>query len=139
MKQCSKCWEYKNSSEFYPAKDTHDKLHSWCKECKREYSRSYNKGPKRKEVVLKSVYKITPEEEQELVTSADGVCVICDREFNSDGYNTRPVKDHCHITKKMRGLICHGCNVGLGYFDHNTERLKTAVLYLEAFEALNER
>ena len=39
--------------------------------------------------------------------------------------------DHCHKTKKIRGLLCHTCNSGLGMFKDNIEYLKNAIKYLE--------
>lgn len=39
--------------------------------------------------------------------------------------------DHCHTTGKVRGLICHNCNRGLGLFRDNPAYLREAALYLE--------
>lgn len=38
--------------------------------------------------------------------------------------------DHCHSTGKFRGLLCTGCNTGLGCFKDNPSALKTAAVYL---------
>lgn len=40
-----------------------------------------------------------------------GTCDICDRKCTK---NKRLSFDHCHSTGKFRGLLCDGCNVGLG-------------------------
>jgi hypothetical protein len=39
--------------------------------------------------------------------------------------------DHCHKTNKIRGLLCHHCNLALGHVDDNIEKLKGLISYLE--------
>lgn len=39
--------------------------------------------------------------------------------------------DHCHDTDKVRGMLCHGCNVGIGYFGNSPDKLRAAIIYLE--------
>lgn len=63
-----------------------------------------------------------------LLDSQDNACAICKtKEFGKHG----PHIDHNHITKKVRGILCHQCNLGLGQFKDNIEKLKLAIEYLE--------
>ena len=53
-----------------------------------------------------------------------GKCAICD---------TIPARfhlDHDHATGKWRSLLCHNCNVGLGFFADDPIRLASAIEYL---------
>lgn len=61
-----------------------------------------------------------------LLAAQGGKCAIC---------RTRKARDvdHSHVSGKVRGLLCHGCNVGLGFFRERSESLLRAVDYLEAY------
>ena len=54
-------------------------------------------------------------------------CKICG-EFDS-----RLEIDHCHITKKFRGLLCGKCNKALGLFQESPEILEKALNYLRTY------
>lgn len=40
--------------------------------------------------------------------------------------------DHCHDTKKVRGLLCQACNQGLGFFKDDLELMAKAMLHIAA-------
>lgn len=52
-------------------------------------------------------------------------CALCGES------HSKMVIDHCHTTGKVRGVLCDPCNVGLGHFRDDIERLKNAINYLE--------
>ena len=56
---------------------------------------------------LSSRYGLTTEQYAQILAKQGGVCALC------DGVMERPVVDHCHQTKKVRGIICHPCNIKL--------------------------
>jgi Recombination endonuclease VII len=57
------------------------------------------------------------------MTAQRGQCAIC-REIK------RLVVDHCHRSGQRRGLLCHKCNSGLGYFSDSKSLLMNAITYL---------
>ena len=62
-----------------------------------------------------------------LYKQQNGLCGICKQpEFhygNSIGKPRRLAIDHCHLTGKVRGLLCTGCNVALGVYDKYKDRI----------------
>ncbi len=66
-----------------------------------------------------------------LFEEKNGTCHICGASLEYDGKDTHV--DHDHITGKVRGLLCRGCNHGLGHFKDNPAALRAAADYLERF------
>jgi Autographiviridae endonuclease VII len=96
-----------------------------CKECKK--LRRETPENKRK-WRLKGDYGIDLEFYEYLFAKQQGKCAIC----GNPPSGKRPVLhvDHDHITGKVRALLCSGCNVGLGMFKDDPDRLLKAVAYL---------
>lgn len=70
-----------------------------------------------------------PEVVEALIEQQDFKCSICREPLK---LGTRYVHvDHDHITKKVRGILCHQCNAGLGMFKDNVSFLSAAISYLE--------
>ncbi|MGW6310135.1 endonuclease VII domain-containing protein [Streptomyces niveus] len=57
-------------------------------------------------------------------------CWICRVPFEMRSSNLSPHVDHCHDTRKVRGLLCRTCNLALGHFKDDVGRLRAAILYL---------
>lgn len=55
---------------------------------------------------------------------ADASCEVCDS-------RDRLVVDHDHETMKIRGVLCHWCNVALGMTKDDPDRLRALADYLE--------
>lgn len=64
-----------------------------------------------------------------MLEEQDAKCAICGTR-DPGGKTKRFHIDHCHETKKVRGLLCTSCNNGIGRFDHDIERLRAAATYL---------
>jgi hypothetical protein len=67
-------------------------------------------------------YGITSEEVVAILAAQGDKCPIC---------LTRPPMHLDHETGEVRGILCFGCNGGLGQFQDNTAWLSRAVIYLE--------
>jgi hypothetical protein len=78
---------------------------------------------------VKSRYGLEVADLESLYASQSGRCAICAREAPIRGRDGLHV-DHCHVTGKVRGLLCTGCNQGLGRFRDSAERLEAAAEYL---------
>lgn len=76
---------------------------------------------------LKRQYGLTESGFAELMARQDDCCAICRRPFRRlrDAHI-----DHCHLMRKVRGVLCANCNVGLGHFGEDAEKLFNAVSYL---------
>lgn len=65
---------------------------------------------------LKALHGLTPEQYDEMLLAQGGVCAICKRPEPSKRQAHLSV-DHDHDTGKIRGLLCFGCNISLGYYE----------------------
>jgi hypothetical protein len=70
-------------------------------------------------------YGIGDDEVAAMMEAQAGLCPICRRPMG-----TKPHVDHNHATGEVRGLLCFTCNVGLGNFGDDVERLERAAAYL---------
>lgn len=69
-------------------------------------------------------YGITNAEWDAIAKQQDELCALCRIKPPVD-------VDHCHTTGKIRGLLCRGCNVGLGLFGDSVDGLTKAIAYLK--------
>lgn len=72
---------------------------------------------------LRIKYGITEAQYDALLQAQNGKCRIC-------GTAGKLHVDHDHGTGRIRGLLCHQCNVGLGHFRDRPDLLTKAIEYL---------
>jgi len=79
-------------------------------------------------------FGISLEDYQNLLETQGYVCAICGKPETIIDNRTKLIRrlavDHCHTTKQVRGLLCMGCNQGLGNFRDNPDYLAKAISYL---------
>lgn len=132
---CPKCGEMKPRDGFYGVR----KRSGWCKPCSRARSAAYYAANKEKQKAAhrewvsnnreraadqkaRSAYGLSVEEFEQL--KREGKCAIC-------GGTERLCIDHCHISKRVRGVLCASCNKGLGFFKDDANRIRAAIEYLD--------
>ena len=99
----------------------------------------YYKTKKHKVAVARErIHGITPKDYDTMLKEQNNKCKICSIKFNNNynqeskiDYEHSKHLDHCHITNKVRGILCPFCNLGLGHFKDSPERITTAINYLK--------
>jgi hypothetical protein len=69
-------------------------------------------------------FGLTVADYEAMLKAQDGKCAICGtvKPARGNGHYSFPV-DHCHKTGRVRGLLCHTCNVTLGRFNDCPEEI----------------
>lgn len=80
----------------------------------------------------KNSYGVGLDVVEKLYHKQGGLCAICKQVgFKMlENHRTSLSLDHCHATGKIRGLLCHSCNQGLGLFKDDPQNLEAAAVYL---------
>jgi hypothetical protein len=104
----------------------------YCKMCyganERRQRAAY--ADRRTHLVLMRTFGISLEKFQEMSRAQKDVCAICFKKDPEEG--KRLSVDHCHITGKIRGLLCNPCNKMLGGALDSPSTLARGISYLEA-------
>jgi hypothetical protein len=84
---------------------------------------------------LKARFGINRSQYYDMLESQNGTCAICNkpetRKHHKSGRIIRLAVDHCHITGKIRGLLCAAHNKALGTFKDDVSILENAINYLK--------
>lgn len=138
MKRCSTCKTEKSEDRFNKATHSKDGLFNQCKDCRKKTMERRTKEERHQEYLKNKTnqldrdlfkhYGITRNQFNEMRIKQDFLCAICGRHESEShkGLHT----DHCHQTKKIRGLLCSACNMGLGHFKDNVTLMTKAIKYL---------
>ena len=142
-KKCSRCQETMPVSEFN--KKSKGGTQPYCRDCDRARSREYYKlnkdrmktqiyaARKRRGADLAHVrHGLSDTEFESMKSRYDGRCWACkerDASHIDHDHTCCPGKTSCG--KCVRGLLCIGCNVGIGMLGDSVDRLQRAMLYLE--------
>lgn len=126
--------QIKNKKRYEEKKEQlweeHAKYYENNKDEIKEKSKKYYKNNKdaiRTRNLLK-LYNCSQEQYDEMFEKQQGCCKICGT--HQTELNQKLSIDHCHVTGKIRGLLCKHCNHGLGKFKDNTILLQFAIDYL---------
>ena len=141
FKQCPKCKETLPLTGFSSNKLRQDGLCCYCRKCeskkhRQDHQRLKQNPVKYKEYLakernrhLKRTFGITAEDYDQMLSSQNGSCAIC--EVTECASGAALAVDHCHRTGKIRGILCRDCNTSLGKFNDDRNRLRKAIKYLD--------
>jgi hypothetical protein len=79
--------------------------------------------------LIKKKFGLTLDRFDEMLRHQGGGCAIC-AATDPGGQGNFHV-DHCHVTRVVRGLLCHRCNTGLGLFRESPAALQRAIACLQ--------
>jgi hypothetical protein len=118
-------------NEFHSHAKSANGFQSWCKVCASKYANEWHHtvedGVKRaRKNQLEYHYGMSIYAFNRMLTAQKGCCAICKANIIGE----KVCIDHDHKTSKVRGLLCDGCNIGLGRFKESIEALSAAVRYL---------
>lgn len=116
-KWCPKCKRYQSVDDnFYAFQNQSGQMmfHNWCMPCCKDYG-------------LESRYGINNATKESWELLHEHCCWICEEK--------RPLcVDHDHREpKRIRGLLCHPCNRGIGFYQDDTALMLRAAQYLESY------
>jgi len=152
VKECVRCKDPKDESEFSRSRSRKDGLHPYCKSCVKEYrddpdnkrrTAEYNQNyiannqEKRRAAYRLARYGKTDAElsqmlEDQLHECANQGCrdpiTLASSHVDHDR-SCCPGRTSCG--KCVRGLLCPGCNQGLGHYRDDPSRLRGMADYVE--------
>jgi len=145
-KLCSKCKIDKDISDFARYKSNKGRISAQCKKCLSIRSSNWSKLNREKARLIeqktrakhpftrvnakfKARYGISLAEYEKMSAHQQDKCLICDK-HKSTNKNGKLFVDHCHTSKKVRGLLCDNCNKGIGLFNDSLALLRRAMEYL---------
>ena len=110
MKKCKRCQEQKPLDDFYDNNKPGVK-NPYCIPCVSVMRRA-------------KTYDVTEEELLGWLKITE--CQICNIPVEGKEKHI----DHCHDTGKIRGVLCRGCNQGIGNFNEDIRAILRAASYL---------
>ncbi len=81
-------------------------------------------------------YGFDQKELERMKLAQDNKCAICGSEgfrIGQKGHTEKLAVDHDHKTGRVRALLCHNCNRGLGLFQDSYSLLREAAKYLQEY------
>ena len=135
MKECNKCLKILPIESFGKHKKGKDGIYATCRPCCNHMksiwkAEQYKNNPNfHRDRNFKDRYGISLQERDQLAVDQDHRCKIC---LTHESNVSRSVLfvDHCHTSGEVRGLLCDGCNKGIGHLKDNPTAIKAALAYI---------
>lgn len=142
LRTCTQCSKTLPLSCFYKVKANKSGRDWKCGPCRREivYANRRAKTPEyrnrlKRRNILKKRFGISEEIYNDMFAAQKGLCAVCRKPETGRSGVKRSLRmlavDHCHDSGKVRALLCHSCNAGLGHFKDSPALLNEAAEYLK--------
>lgn len=139
-KVCIRCDTERLLRDFPKHPNGRDGHRRICKVCIKVQKREWYNRPGRAESSLAAnryrQYGVTAEDYKSMMEYQNDVCAICGKPC--DQCKSLAV-DHDHTTGDVRALLCHSCNIGLGFFKDSSTKLARAAGYLISAKRIRQR
>ena len=128
-RKCFKCGQRKpwTAEHFLPDHQRGGKLKGTCRGCLRDAIKAS---------ALARSYGLSRQDFEKRLADQGGRCRLCDGRLDGSSPAMVPHVDHCHDTGRVRGLLCHHCNVLLGHAKESPTLLRAAANYVEENRAV---
>lgn len=137
-KFCGSCKEVKSVMEFGLRNRAGQTAcyQSTCKLCASKRLREWNDNNPIRSAELKRdstlrKYGLTRTQYDAMMSEQGGGCAVCGSTDTQRNRVEGLLVDHDHESGRVRGLLCHPCNVVLGFVRDDPERLRSLLSYLE--------
>jgi hypothetical protein len=124
MPVCPDCGTEQPHENFPKNRSTKSGFGSYCKPCHNARTRaSVAKNGGSRRYHLRQRFGLEPDDVERIIEEQDGVCAVCKK---------RPPTqvDHDHHTGVVRGILCDGCNGGIGHFRDDPDLIRKAIAYV---------
>ena len=136
MRACTKCQtEYPLTRQFFKNNGS-GRFKYQCRECYAAWRKTHRENPTIRakdraysrdnaQRLRLEKYAIEKAEYDDLYAKQKGACAIC-----REPLKKKHCIDHDHTTGKVRGLLCYNCNITIGRFNDDAERMMRAAGYV---------
>lgn len=133
-RECTRCTTWKPAEAFGENPRRPGQLRPHCDPCRRRYERERKArdpetAARKRLTATMTGYGLTLADYDRMLTEQGGACLVCGSDQPGGGH-LRLVVDHCHVTGRVRGLLCNPCNIGLANFRDDPTLLASAIRYL---------
>lgn len=125
LKECRAC------NDIKPTHLSFDSKKGICRDCLHPMAH-LPRWLRSRDASLKEKYGISGEQYMAIADRQKHLCSICHRKL-------KLVVDYDEKNKKVRGLLCHSCSIGVSSFKGSPESLSRAVNYLSGGNNLPDR
>lgn len=151
-KTCRSCCKIRDLTDFRDDQRSYDGYAHWCRPCQTsdrrdrrqadpEAARAVEREHYRKtrdrhaDLKFRATYGITKAERDEIEERQCGQCASCGKPPSGKGHTKKLFVDHCHSSGRVRGLLCHPCNVALGLLRDDPAVIQALLRYAERGES----